>query len=67
LARIGNALNKDQVLSLAEDVIRGTRTATDLAQFKKQQQIIDIYHKAIDNQQKVIVGEGWYRNFMRRN
>lgn len=67
LARIGNALNKDQVMSLAEDVIHGTQAATELAEFKSKRQITDIYHEPIDNQRKVRVGEGWYKNFMRRN
>jgi hypothetical protein len=67
LARIGNALNKDQVISLAEDVIHGTSIANDLAKFKSDRKIKDIYHHSIDNQQRVIVGEGWYNNFMKRN
>jgi hypothetical protein len=67
LARIGNALNKDQVISLAEDVIHGTSIANDLAKFKTARKIKDIYHQSIDNQQRVIVGEGWYNNFMKRN
>jgi hypothetical protein len=67
LARIGNALNKDQVMSLAEDVIHGTQAATKLAEYKTKRQITDIYHEQFENQRKVRVGEGWYKNFMRRN
>jgi hypothetical protein len=61
LAQIGNALTKDQVISLAEDVIQGT--PIELASFKKQRKISTIF----DNQQRVIVGVGWYKNVMKRN
>jgi hypothetical protein len=57
LACIGNALNNNQVMSLAEDVIHGTQAATELAEYKTKRQITDMYHKQFDNQHKVRVGE----------
>jgi hypothetical protein len=67
LAHIGSALNKDQVLSLTEDAIHGTCLAQNFASFKQQRKLSNIYHNENSNQQKVIVGNGWYSNFMRRN
>jgi hypothetical protein len=60
-------LNKDQIISLAKDVIHRTSIADDLAKFKTARKIKDIYHHSSNNQQRVIVGDGWYNNFMKRN
>jgi hypothetical protein len=65
LARIGSALNKEQVIMLAEDLIHGTPSATNLMEFKRQRGVKNLVHS--DGKNKVIVGRGWYKRFMERN
>jgi hypothetical protein len=65
LARIGSALNKDQVIMLAEDLIHNTPSAINLLEFKRKRGIQNLYH--LGDTQKVIVGNGWYKRFMERN
>lgn len=69
LARIGSALNKDQVISLAEDLVHQTKASTNLVNFKKRRGILRrgilrLYH---EDTQKVIVAKGWYKRFIERN
>jgi hypothetical protein len=62
LAKMGCALNKEQVLTLSTDLIHGTKYAKQLVEFKRMLRLPEN-----KDSEKVIIGEGWYQNFMKRN
>jgi hypothetical protein len=65
LARMGSALLRDQVMTLAEDIIEGTIAAKKLVEFKRQRGLHKVSYD--NNDEKAIVGKAWYKNFMQRN
>jgi hypothetical protein len=64
LARIVNALNKDQVITLAEDLVHQTKLPAGLNDFNKSRGIQLLCH---DDTQKVVVGNRWCKQLLERN
>jgi Tc5 transposase DNA-binding domain len=60
LARIGQPLNKRDVMELSTELIRGTKYAEKLKAFKKKRNIQG-------KNETVVLGERWYRQFIKRH
>lgn len=60
LARMGQPLGKEQVLCLANDLIKGTESQERLVEYKKK-------HTSASSEDSGTLGRRWYENFMKRN
>jgi hypothetical protein len=60
LSNMGAALTKDQVINLADSLIKGTSFHDEFVAFKKKRGLFV-------PKEGIIVGNGWYNGFMERN
>jgi hypothetical protein len=63
MAKIGQALTKENVIGLATELIEGTEHADKLEAFKKKRKL----RTKDDAGEKTILGDRWYEGFMKRN
>jgi hypothetical protein len=61
MAKLGMALNRENVVELATDLIQETETAAKLVDFKEKRKL------EAKVGEKVVIGTSWYKAFMKRN